>query len=190
MGGWPKGFLRLSPDRRVLDGPLAALAAVTDDVVVATKPGQLGDFAALGVVEFMDERHETGALAALSTALRLGTYRRTWAVVTCPWDLPFVTAPLLQALLDRLAGGDVDAVAPWHDGHPEPLCAAWAPQAASAACEALLDAGERSARALLDRLRVARLDDAALRALGDPATLFLNVNTADDLAAAAARLAP
>lgn len=190
MGGWPKGFLRLAPDRRVLDGPLAALEGVTDDVVVATRDGHLGSFAALGLVEFHDERPESGALAALCTALRLGTFRRTWGVVTCPWDMPFVTAPLLQALLDRLAAGDADAVVPWHRDGPEPLCAAWSPSAARDACEALLDAGERSARALLDRLRVARIDDAALRAFGDPATLFLNVNTADDLAAAAARLAP
>lgn len=188
MGGWPKGLLPLAPGRRVLDGPLDALRAVAGTTVIATN-ARLAPVLDLGHEVVLDETPGLGALGALHTALLHGVERLALTVVTCPWDLPFVTAALLQAMVSVLEAGDADAVVPFHGGEPEPLCAAWRPHVALDRCEALLASGERSARALLEGLQVVRFDEAAIRAVGDPATLFLNVNTARDLEAAAGRLA-
>jgi molybdopterin-guanine dinucleotide biosynthesis protein A len=97
--------------------------------------------------------------------------------------MPFVTAPLLRALADGLSGAD--ACLP-ESGGPrglEPLCAAYGP-AAGPAIAAALAAGERSAVGFHDRIKLGILSSERVRAFGDPAVLFFNVNTPDDLAEA------
>jgi molybdopterin-guanine dinucleotide biosynthesis protein A len=104
-------------------------------------------------------------------------------VVCVAWDMPFVTAPLLRALAGGLAGAD--ACLP-ESGGPrglEPLCAAYGP-AAGPAIAAAVAAGDRSALGFHDRIKVGILSSERVRAFGDPAALFFNVNTADDLAEA------
>jgi molybdopterin-guanine dinucleotide biosynthesis protein A len=97
--------------------------------------------------------------------------------------MPFVPAPLLRALADGLA--EADACLP-ESGGPrgmEPLCAAYGP-AAGPAIAAALDAGDLRAIAFHDRIKVGILSPVAVRTFGDPAVMFFNVNTADNLAEA------
>jgi molybdopterin-guanine dinucleotide biosynthesis protein A len=104
-------------------------------------------------------------------------------VVCVAWDMPFVTAPLLRALGQGLAAAD--ACLP-ESGGPrglEPLCAAYGP-AVGPAIAAALAAGDRRAVGFHDRIKTSILSTERVRAFGDPATLFFNVNTADDLAEA------
>ena len=65
----------------------------------------------------------------------------------------------------------------------EPLCAAYGP-ACGPAIAASLEAGDLRAVGFHDRMKVGILSTTRVRALGDPAALFFNVNTADDLAEA------
>lgn len=117
-----------------------------------------------------------GALGGILTAVRHGPA----PVVVAAWDMPFVTAPLLQALADGLDGAD--ACLP-ESGGPrglEPLCAAYGP-AAGSAIEESIRAGDLRAVAFHDRIKVGILSTTGVRAFGDPADLFFNVNTANDL---------
>jgi len=118
-----------------------------------------------------------GALGGIHAALAAAS----GAPVLCvAWDLPFVTEPLLSALLDGLAG--VDACVP-ESGGPrglEPLCAAYGP-ACRAAIEGRIARGDLRAVAFHDDVRLGTLPLARVRAFGDPARLFFNVNTPEDV---------
>jgi molybdopterin-guanine dinucleotide biosynthesis protein A len=96
-------------------------------------------------------------------------------------DLPFVTADLLDALARAAAGHD--AVVPVTATGPEPLCAAYRSRC-QVAITRRLAAGERRMTCFWPDVRVRRFDESSLRPFGDPARLFLNVNTSEDLRSA------
>lgn len=104
-------------------------------------------------------------------------------VVCVAWDMPFVPAGLVEELANRLAR--YDAVLPESNGPRgvEPLAAAYGP-ACREAIRASLDAGDFRAVAFLPRISVGILPLADVGRYGDPELLFLNVNTAGDLAKA------
>lgn len=126
-----------------------------------------------------DTRPGLGALGGIYTAVVAAPA----PAVCVAWDMPFVSAPLLRALADGLAGHD--AVLPESSGprRLEPLCAAYGP-ACRAAIEAALAAGDRRAVGFHPRISLGILPLSYVRRFGDPAELFFNVNTADDLAGA------
>jgi molybdopterin-guanine dinucleotide biosynthesis protein A len=97
--------------------------------------------------------------------------------------MPFVSPALVRRLADGLSG--VDAVVPQSDGRRslEPLCAGYGPACRDAIATSL-DAGDLRAIAFHGRIRVDILSLTEVARCGDPAALFFNVNTADDLARA------
>ena len=117
-----------------------------------------------------------GALGGIYTAVRSAPA----PVVCVAWDMPFVTAELLRALASGLEGAD--ACLPESGGRRgvEPLCAAYGP-ACGEAIEQVLESGDRRAIAFHHLVRVGILNGRAVSVLGDPAVLFFNVNTAEDL---------
>jgi molybdopterin-guanine dinucleotide biosynthesis protein A len=123
-----------------------------------------------------DVRPGLGSLGGIYTAV----VEAPAPVVCVAWDMPFVTPALVAALaagLDRH-----DAFLPESDGRRgvEPLCAAYGPACAGAIAQSL-DAGDLRAIGFHGSVRVGILSLDAVRRLGDPARLFFNVNTADDL---------
>lgn len=126
-----------------------------------------------------DIRPGVGALGGIYTAVLSAPA----PVVTVAWDMPFVTAPLLRALAEGLKGAD--ACLPESTGPRglEPLCAAYG-AACGPAIAANLDAGDLRAVGFHDRLKIGILSASQIREFGDPAVLFFNVNTADELAEA------
>jgi len=121
-----------------------------------------------------------GSLGGLLTAIE------TAAPVACvAWDMPFVPAPLLAELATRLA--DADVAVPESDSRRgvEPLCAAYGP-ACGPAIRAALERGDVRAIGFHGAVRVTRLPREAVLQYGDPAILFFNVNTPDDLTRAEA----
>src|SRR5262249_25360771 len=130
-----------------------------------------------GVVR--DVRPGFGSLGGIYTAV----IEAPAPVVCVAWDMPFVT----PALVARLAAGleRWDVFLPESEGPRgvEPLCAAYGPGSATA-IERSLDAGDRRALGFHSSVRVGTLGRKDIRELGDPARLFFNVNTADDLAKA------
>jgi molybdopterin-guanine dinucleotide biosynthesis protein A len=126
-----------------------------------------------------DLRPGLGSLGGIYTAVA----EAPAPVVCVAWDMPFVPSALVRALADGLAR--YDAVLPESDGRRgvEPLCAAYGP-ACLEPIAARLDAGDLRAIAFHPSISVGILPLAEVRAYGDPAFLFFNVNTADDLARA------
>jgi molybdopterin-guanine dinucleotide biosynthesis protein A len=127
-----------------------------------------------------DVRPGLGSLGGIFTAV----VEAPAPVVCVAWDMPFVSAALLQALAEALGRGS-DAVLPSSDSRRgvEPLCAAYGP-ACREAIQASLDAGDLRAIGFHPRIQVGILPLAEVARTGDPDLLFFNVNTADDLARA------
>jgi molybdenum cofactor guanylyltransferase len=177
FGGRPKGLERVGGER-ILDRVAAALAEGlgSPPLLVANAADAATWRPDLELVA--DLRPGLGALGGLYTAV----IATPAPVVTVAWDMPFVSADLVRALAERLAG--VDAVLPeGPGGRLEPLCAAYGP-ACGAAMAAALEAGDLRAVGFHPRIARGILPLSELRAFGDPDVLFLNVNTADDLARA------
>jgi molybdopterin-guanine dinucleotide biosynthesis protein A len=110
-------------------------------------------------------------------------------VLAC--DLPRVPAALLRELARRLpfaegsetgAAGDADWAVPRWERGLEPLCALYRP-AALAALAAAVERGMAAPHRLTEAagLRVRFLEGEHLRRFGQPADLFLNLNTERDL---------
>lgn len=120
-----------------------------------------------------------GSLGGIYTALCAGSD----AVLIVAWDMPLLTAGLLQGLIE--GAQEYDAFLPESPGPRgvEPLCAVYRPSCA----EPILRCIERGAlhsTAFHDTVRVGRMPLAAVARYGAPAELFLNVNHRDDLEAA------
>ena len=173
--GRPKGLERIG-GVRLLDRLVTAFteALGVPPLLIANDPAAAGWVPGLRVVA--DIRPGAGAAGGILTAVTLAPA----PVVVVAWDMPFVSSALIHALADGLAG--VDACLPESDGRRgvEPLCAAYGP-ATAAAIAAALDRGDFRAVGFHEALKVGILTLERVRQIGDPALLFLNVNTADDL---------
>jgi molybdopterin-guanine dinucleotide biosynthesis protein A len=173
FGGSAKGLERVGGER-IIDRVANALSGASDALmIVANDPGATGWIPGVPVVrDILDVRSSlTGIHAALSAA-------RTDVLVVA-WDMPFVTAELLQALKARL-DGPVQVVVPWLAEGPEGMCAAYS--------SGSLGVIDRLARArtyrlsdVIGELNHVRLEGAALSRFGDPALLFSNVNSPGEL---------
>ena len=178
FGGEPKGLERVG-GVRILDRLVAAFEAAlgAPPLLVANDPAAVAWLPPLRVVP--DLRPGLGATGGLHTAVLLAPA----PVVCVAWDMPFIPPALIRALADGLAGHDAFLPESGNRRGVEPLCAAYGP-AAGAAMAAALDAGDRRAIGFHDRLNVGILPLSRVAEFGDPATLFFNVNTTDDLAEA------
>lgn len=99
-------------------------------------------------------------------------------VLAC--DLPLVPASLLELLTSE--SGRADWVVPGHRGLLEPLCALYGPRSLAALAEQV-ESGVLGPHRLAEiaNLEVCYLDESTLVALGDPGTMFANVNRPEDL---------
>jgi molybdopterin-guanine dinucleotide biosynthesis protein A len=176
-GGLPKGLLAVG-GHRILDHVVEVVHAVTNQppLLIANAP----DAAAwrTDVRTIPDVRPGYGSLGGIYTAVTAGED----PVLCVAWDMPFVTGPLLRALVERFDQGDVDAVLPESSGRRglEPLCAVYG-LACGAAIEKRLAAGDLKAISFHDAVRVGIVSLARVRTFGDPDELFFNVNTPQDL---------
>lgn len=177
-GGKPKG-LEVVGGQRVLDRLVDRFTEALGQLplLVANLPDAPLWRPDLRVVA--DVRPGLGALGGIYTAVMAGPA----PVVVAAWDMPFVSAALIRALAEGLR--DYDAFLPESGGRRgvEPLCAAYGPACASAIA-ASLDAGDLRAIAFHQAIDVGILHRVRLEALGDPAHLFFNINTPENLAEA------
>ncbi len=174
-GGQPKGLLELG-GRRILDRVVDAVQAATGGppLLVANATDAPAWRPDLRTVP--DLHPGAGSLGGILTAVAAEP-----APVLCvAWDMPFVTADLLAALVTGSAAWDV--FLPESDGRRgvEPLCAVYGP-ACRAPIERQLAQGEFRAIGFHAAVRVGRLALERVREFGAPETLFFNVNTPEDL---------
>jgi molybdenum cofactor guanylyltransferase len=147
------------------------LAPVVDETIVAggsMRPPIEG-------ARFVPDHHPgLGPLAGVLAGLTAARQPLVW-VVGC--DLPDVE-PALGRLLLALAG-DYDAVVPRPEDQPEGVCALYV-RGLAPRIGALLDAGDRSIKSLLDRSTVRYVASDELRAVDPGLRSFRNINTPAD----------
>lgn len=173
-GGRPKGLERVA-GRRVIDRVADALRAASDELLLIANDPRAPDWIA-DVPVASDVRTACGSLGGIHAAIvRAGS-----PVLVVAWDMPFVPSELLRAL--RHAGAHADAALPESGSRRgmEPLCAFYTP-ACVPAIERRIDAGDLRVVSFFDDVRVERMPEEEVRRFGDPAMMFMNVNTPDDL---------
>lgn len=176
MGGEPKGLQRLGR-LRLLDHVFGTLGQVARTVVIAANDPGAAEWIP-GIAVLPDLHPGSGGLAGVEAALATGR-----DVIVVAWDMPFVSASLLQSLLDAAEANGADAVLPASDSPHgvEPFCAFYSQRVLGLLSEFLgAEAGPAHMFARsLPRLRVLTRDEVALS--GDPARLFFSVNSREDL---------
>jgi molybdenum cofactor guanylyltransferase len=172
-GGLPKGLERIH-GVRIIDRVRAALEPAVDDLLLIANDDGAADWLP-GVRYASDVLRNVGSVAGIHAALvHAGT-----PVVVVAWDMPFVPTGLLRALRD--AGRHADVAVPESDSRRglEPLCAYYGP-ACVPAIERRIAADDRRVIGFYDDVRVARVPVAEVTRFGDPARLFMNVNTPEE----------
>jgi len=164
---------------RIADFVVRALDAVcTETIVAANDPAAAAWFPHHRIVA--DAVPGRGALGALETALNAATAP---TVVVCAWDMPFVTAAILDALATAVEAGASCCIPMHADGQLEPLCAAYDSSAARVVTM-LRAGGARAAHELVTAIGGARWQIQADGPGRDQSRMFQNINTHDDLAQA------
>ncbi len=140
-------------------------------VFVIAAPGQpLPD---LQADVLRDEARGVGPLLATGRGLRAAADAGCELAFVTAVDMPFMSVELIDELAERAAQLGVDVVLPW-DGRDHYLAGVYRTSLADRV-DALVAAGERSMRALVDTVDTQRIVMAAQRSL-------TNVNTTAELA--------
>jgi molybdopterin-guanine dinucleotide biosynthesis protein A len=181
--GAPKAFAEVGSERivdrvlRALDAAVPTVLAIVNDPLIAES---------LRVPTRPDRVPDAGALGGIHAALHWARERGATAVLAVGCDTPLLPPALLAELADayrRAAGADTapDVYAAESGGRRgiEPLCAVYG-VSCIAAIEGALERGDRRLIGFHGDVTVTRLPLARVAAHGDPATLFLNVNTPAD----------
>jgi molybdopterin-guanine dinucleotide biosynthesis protein A len=180
FGGDPKGLVHLGA-HTLLERVYGVVRQWDESpLLVANNPTAASE----RLVTTPDRRPGTGSLGGLYTAL--AETRAVTMVVA--WDMPFLSGELLTALAASWHP-NVDAVLPASEGPLglEPLCGIYAPSCIPA-IEHALDRGAYRMTAFHDEVRIDVMPLARVRTFGDPARMFFNVNTPEDLERARAVL--
>jgi len=175
MGGVHKG-LEVVGGTRIVDRVADALRSVCRDLVLVANDAEAATWLP-GVRVLADAHAGAGGLAGVERGLLGGD------IVAIAWDMPFVTASLVRALVDEAHRHDADVVIPESDSPYgfEPFCAFYSNRVL-APLTRFLDSGGGAARDFIRKLPHARVLSARdLAAIGDPQRLFFSVNTRDDL---------
>ena len=161
--------------RRIVDRVIEAARSVASEILfVANDPEAPRWLDQIRIVS--DTRPERGSIIGIHTALA-ATGQPTIVVA---WDMPFVTRDLLALIAER-GVNEAFAVLPEGEFGIEPFCGLYTP-ACRPFVERAIDERDLRATALPSRFpsftRIAASDVATI---GDPAHLFFNLNTFDDL---------
>lgn len=175
LGGAPKGLFEVG-GQRILDRLVAVMQAAfgVPPLLVANASEAAGWHPGLRVVA--DRTPGLGTLGGIQTAVA----EAPAPVVCVAWDMPFVPPELLRQLAAGLEGFDICLPASGGPRGMEPLCAAYGPACAPAIADAVARSDLRAV-AFHRSVRVNLLPEARVRQLGDPARLFFNINTPEDL---------
>lgn len=178
--GRPKALLEIG-GQPLLARTVHLLASVCSSVTVVGTPELFRD---LGFTVVADERPDLGPLGGILTALALTS--SDWnLVVAC--DLPYLTADWLRYLVRRALRSSARVVLPQSGSGPEPLCAVYHREAASA-IRAAIDRGELKVTRGFEALPVEHVTPAEIRLFDPRGVLFQNLNTLDEFERARADL--
>ena len=181
MGGEPKALIELG-GRRIVEWVVAAIAPVVDDVLVVTNTPER--YAFLGLPMVGDVFPDHGSLGGIYSGLKAATGE---AAFTVACDMPFLRADVARMVVAH--AGEADVVIPRVGEQLETMHALYA-KACLPHIEERLRAKRLKIVGFFDQVRVLEIPEDDVRRLADPAVVFMNVNTPDELSAASRRLAP
>lgn len=171
LGGIDKSALVVGA-RSILDRQLTLLGELTRHLLIVTN--DRSRVLPVDVPVVVDRIGGAGALGGLYTAL---VEAPTEQVLVIACDMPFLTAPFLQFLVER--GRNTDAAIPRDEHGRHPLCASYARRTAPH-FHARIKAGDlRIGEALMD-LTVREVGPGDLAPFDPDGRLLLNVNTPED----------
>ena len=175
FGGTPKGLEQVG-GRRVIDRLVDAFVDGLGEPPLLVANAPEASIWCPGIRVVRDLIPGAGSLGGLYTAVT----EAPAPVVCVAWDMPFVPPGLIAALAQAV--GDADVVLPASAGRRgvEPLCGAYG-QGSAAPMHERIVAGDFRAIAFHESVRVSILSMDSIRRFGDPAVLFFNVNTPEDL---------
>jgi molybdopterin-guanine dinucleotide biosynthesis protein A len=163
--------------RPQLDWAFDLLSRHCERVFVSVRTAHGRDAARAALPQIIDGELGAGPIAGIAAA-QAAHPDAAWLVVAC--DLPFLSDTTLGCLVARRGRRPVTAFRSAHDGLPEPLCAIYEPASRDAIIE-FIGTGRHCPRKfiLASGVPLAELPEA---------TALDNVNTPEELAAAATRL--
>jgi molybdopterin-guanine dinucleotide biosynthesis protein A len=174
--GSPKALATVG-GRRIVDRAAAAVLEAAECVVAIANDPEIAR--AVGIPARPDVHAGLGALGGIHSALIWAAEEGRAGALVVACDMPFVSVPLLRRMLTLAPAADV--VAPESGGRRgiEPLCACYATSCLPA-IDAAIARGDTRVISFHDGVRVERIALEEVRTFGEPATLFLNVNTPED----------
>ncbi len=172
MGGRPKALLPLG-GRRIVERVVAAVAPAVDDLLVVTNTPEL--YAFLGLPMVGDVYPDRGSLGGIYSGLKQAPGD---AAFTVACDMPFLHPDVVRLVVGRAGAGDV--VIPRVGGQWETLHASYA-KSCLPAIEAQLVAGRLKIVEFFARVSVVEIAEAEVARHRDPALVFMNVNTPEEL---------
>ena len=172
MGGEPKALLEVG-GRRIVERVADVLGQVADDLLLVTNTPELFDWMGLPMVP--DVFPDCGSLGGIYSGLKAAPGE---AAFTVACDMPFLSTAVCRLVTSR--AGDADVVVPRVGPHYETLHACYA-RACLGPMERRLGAGQLKITGFWDEVRVLAIPEEDVARLADPAAVFLNVNTPEDL---------
>ncbi|HEV8532833.1 MAG TPA: molybdenum cofactor guanylyltransferase [Methylomirabilota bacterium] len=177
MGGEPKALMEVG-GRRIIERVADVLRQVTSQVLLVTNTPER--YAWMGLPMVPDVFPESGSLGGIYSGLKAASGE---AAFTVACDMPFLSPAVARLVTSRAPEADV--VVPLVNGYHETLHACYA-RACLGPIERRIAAGQLKITGFFDEVRVLEISEAELAPLGDPALIFMNVNTPDELARARA----
>ena len=175
MGGRPKALMELG-GRRIIERVIAVMDDVIDDLLIVTNTPDL--YAFLGLPMVPDVYPDGGSLGGIYTGLKAASGD---AIFTVACDMPFLQPEVVRLVVERASLADV--VIPLVGHQYETLHAAYQKTCLPAMEERLLK-GQLKIVGFFDGVRVVAVEEAEVARYGDPAVIFMNVNTPEELARA------
>lgn len=164
--------------RTQLETAYSLVARHCERAFVSVRGDQVSEPARAALPQIVDAHEGIGPIAGIAAA-QAAHPEVAWLVVAC--DLPFLDDMTVAELITRRGAHPVTAYRSAHDGLPEPLCAIYEPAMRASVLEAIAQ-GRNCPRKLVIASGVPLLEQS------DPASLD-NVNTPEEFASAAARVA-
>lgn len=179
MGGAPKALVELG-GRRLIERVVGVVREVVDDVLIVTNTPDLYRF--LDVPMVPDVFPDHGSLGGIYSGLAAAPGD---AAFTVACDMPFLRAAVARLVVER--AGEADVVIPRAADQLQTMHAVYGKRCLPH-MEARLRAGRLKIVGFFDDVRVLEVSEAEVARHADPALVFMNLNTPEELERARAMI--
>ena len=179
MGGAPKALVELG-GRRLIERVVGVVREVVDDVLIVTNTPDLYRFLDLPMVPDVFVDH--GSLGGIYSGL---TAAAGDAAFTVACDMPFLRAAVARLVVER--AGEADVVIPRTGDQLQTMHAVYG-KGCLPHMHARLRAGRLKITGFFEDVRVLEVPEAEVARHADPALVFTNLNTPEELERARAMI--